>query len=61
MSEISDLYKACHEDQPLSNCSHTYFLHMAMNDCADTNPVLSPPAALNMGAFQYRGQPQTCK
>lgn len=34
------------------NSSHTYFLHMEMNDCADTNPVFSPPAALNMGAFQ---------
>lgn len=35
-----------------ANCSYTYFLHMAMNDCADTNPVFSPPAALNIGAFQ---------
>ena len=37
---------------PQRNCSHTYFLHRAVNDCADTNPVFSPPAALNMGAFQ---------
>ena len=30
----------------------SYFLQVAINEWTDTNPVLSPPAALNSGAFQ---------
>lgn len=32
--------------------STAYFLHVAMKEWTETKPVLSPPAALNMGAFQ---------
>ena len=35
----------------------SYFLQVAINEWTDTNPVLSPPAALNSGAFQQRGYP----
>lgn len=35
----------------------SYFLQVAMKECTDTKPVLSPPAARNMGAFQYSGHP----
>lgn len=31
---------------------YTHFLHKDTNECTDTHPVLSPPEALNMGAFQ---------
>lgn len=40
---------------------YTHFLHMDTKECTDTRPVLSPPDALNRGAFQYSGQPQICK
>ena len=30
----------------------SYFLQVAIKEWTDTNPVLSPPAALNSGAFQ---------
>ncbi len=33
-------------------CADTYFLHVAMNEWTETKPVLSPPAQLNIGAFQ---------
>lgn len=38
----------------------THFLHIATNECTDTNPVRSPPDAWNMGAFQYSGQQHIC-
>jgi len=31
---------------------YTHFLHVDTNECTDTDPVLSPPDALNIGAFQ---------
>lgn len=39
---------------------YTHFLHKDTNERTDTHPVLSPPEALNMGAFQKSGQPQIC-
>lgn len=35
----------------------THFLHVAIKEWTETKPVLSPPAQLNMGAFQYSGHP----
>lgn len=31
---------------------YTHFLHMDTKECTETRPVLSPPDALNRGAFQ---------